>query len=53
MKKAKIFKKSLACLSAAATIMSSGIITSANAAVITEGKTNNYHNYAEALQRKL
>ena len=53
MKKAKIFKKSLACLSAAATLLSSGIITSANAAVITEGKPNNYDNFAEALQLAL
>lgn len=53
MKRAKIFKKSLACLSAAATLLSSGIATSANAAVITEGKENNYHNYAEALQLAL
>lgn len=53
MRKAKIFKKSLACLSAAATLMSSSIVTSANAAVITEGKENNYRNFAEALQLAL
>ena len=53
MKKAKIFKKSLACLSAAATLLSCGIMTNGNAAVITEGKENNYDNFAEALQLAL
>ena len=53
MNKAKILKKSLACLSAAATIVSGSIMSGANAAVITEGKTNNYHNFAEALQLAL
>ena len=53
MDKAKMFKKSLACLSAAATLMSCSIMTGANAAVITEGKENNYDNFAEALQLAL
>ena len=53
MKKAKIFKRSLACLSAAATILSSSMVTNVNAAVITEGKPNNYDNFAEALQLAL
>ena len=53
MKKAKMFKRSLAGLSAAATLLSGGMMTNANAAVITEGKTNNYHNFAEALQLAL
>ncbi|WP_028520496.1 glycoside hydrolase family 9 protein [Ruminococcus flavefaciens] len=53
MKKAKMFKRSLACLSAAATLLSCSMVTNVNAAVITKGKPNNYDNFAEALQLAL
>lgn len=44
-------KKSAACISAAALILTNGVFT-ANAAVVTD-ESNNYHNYAEALQLAL
>ena len=53
MKKGKALKRSIAGLSAAATMLAGGIIPTAHAAVIDEKNPNNYHNYAEALQLAL
>ncbi len=45
------FKKSIACISASAMLLTNSAFT-ANAAVVTD-EPNNYHNYAEALQLTL
>ena len=53
MKKGKALKRSIAGLSAAATLLTGGIMPTAHAAVIDKENPNNYHNYAEALQLAL
>ena len=53
MKKGKAIKRSIAGLSAAAMMLTGGIMPTAHAAVIDEKNPNNYHNYAEALQLAL
>lgn len=52
MKKSGIFKRTAACLTAAATIFGSSVC-SVNAAVINSDEPNNYDNFAEALQLAL
>ena len=53
MKKGKAIKRSIAGFSAAAMVLTGGIMPAANAAVIDKENPNNYHNYAEALQYAL
>ncbi len=53
MNKGLILKKSLACFSAAATLVTGSVTAVSNAAVIDKENPNNYHNYAEALQYAL
>jgi len=53
LKKTTLFKKSVACASAAAMLLTASPAVSVNAAVTTPGQPNNYDNFAEALQLAL
>ena len=53
MKKFDLLKKSIACVSTAAMLLSSVSFPAANAAVIDKENPNNYDNFAEALQLTL
>ncbi len=53
MKKFDLLKRSLACLSTAAMLVTAIPVTSVNAAYINEKEPNNYDNFQEALQLAL
>ena len=53
LKKNNLLKKSIACASAAAMLLTASPAVSVNAAVTTPGQPNNYDNFAEALQLAL
>ena len=53
MRKSGILKRTAACLTAAATILTGTSLGSVNAAVIDPENPNNYDNFAEALQLAL
>lgn len=53
LKKTTLFKKSVACASAAAMLLTASPAVSVNSAVTTPGQPNNYDNFAEALQLAL